>query len=34
MMTHLGMERALGERFPQIIEKTVRIKGRLRIRPG
>src|SRR5215211_3641842 len=34
MMIHLGIQRALSERFLQAIEKAVRIKGRFGIRPG
>jgi hypothetical protein len=31
MMVHLGVQRPLGQRFLQIVQKAVRIKGRLRI---
>ena len=34
MMVHLGIQRALGERLLQLVEKAVRIEGRLRVRSG
>src|SRR3954453_17897297 len=34
MVIHLGIQDALGERLFQAVKKSVRIKGRLRIRPS
>src|SRR4051812_50193218 len=34
MVIHLGIQDALGERLFQAVEKSVRIKGRLRIGPS
>ena len=34
MMVHLGAQRPLGERLLQIVQKAIRVKGRLRISPS